>query len=247
MYKQKLNQRGFHVFGLLMVLVVVGFIGFVGFRIFNLQRDSTAEGQAQPAASQGAPQPAMVPPPGWKLFADKKAGVQFVYPDVYGIFQEPTKVCCGLTKADFPDFADVQVSNQPSTQYVPGVDGYFVFGSYKNTDALIPSSTFGPKVRLDGDAWTVAASGRTGADTYSLGDTYTEFIRTNARGLNVYTAVWSNEGMVTYKLHFVANGRLHTLQLPPFDSEQYTSTYNINDQGPYDTMFGQIRDSISLY
>jgi hypothetical protein len=241
MLKQKLNSHGFHAIGALMAVCIAVVIAFVGLRIFKLQSHSTAEGQsAVPAASLSAPA-------GWKLYVDKSVGVQFVYPDVYGSFQEPTDVCCGLTKADFPEYESVLVTNRASKSYLPGVAGYFSLGSYRSGDAEIRSRNFGPRIRLAGDEWKVTVPGDSNPENYKSGDTYPEVSRTNARGLNVFTATVITEGVTNYRLYFVTKDKLRELRLPPFDSERDSSTYNINDQAPYDTMYQQIRDSVSLY
>lgn len=246
MQKYKLNNYGFHVLPLILIVLVVGLVGFVGIRVFHLQTHSVTDGQAvgQVANSKSSLQTA---PVGWKVFADTSMGVQFIYPAVYGSFKEKTDFCCGSTFANYPEYTNMLTSDRLSANYLPGVAGAYSLNTYKKGVMEFQPQKFGPKLKLVGNEWIVTKPSENGIATYEKGATYPEMARINLHGLEVYSAETGYEGIMSYSLYFVTKGRLRVLELPPFDSEQYSTTYNINDRAPYDAMFAQVRDSIRHY
>lgn len=236
MQKLKFSSDGFHVFPAVAVLLVVGMIGLVGFRVFHLQSNSTTEGQGLGGTSRQVA--VQVAPPTWKVFADKDIGVQFVYPQEFGVFTE------GPAGGSYEA---VRTSARVSTSTMPGVSGAFSLKSYKKGVMETTPRRYGPTVELTGDGWVVTKPSELDSRQYKKGDVYTELTRTNLHGLEVYSIETADEGIMSYALYFTTGGRLQVLEFPPFDSEQYSSTYNINDRGPYDAMYRQVLDSVRLY
>jgi hypothetical protein len=236
MKTKKLNQYGSHLISVVLVVCFVSLAVFVGYKIIaghKVAVDTKTEAETPANTTQ-----TIQVPEGWKLFTDKDIGIQFVYPAGAGAFVKPAQ-----SEAVFE-------SSQTSGRYsaiTPGVDGSFTIGSYKSATAEVSSRRYGPMVKLDGGQWIVTEPNQYDPTTYHKGDVYPEMTHVNTKGIDVYTATSGDEGVVRYNLFFASHGKLRELELPPFDSGVYSSSYNINDQGPYDSMYTQIRDSISLY
>lgn len=235
----KPNQRGSHLIGVALVVCFLAAAVFVGVKVIGGHKvavDSKTEAQ-KPQTTQLA-QPTIPVPGGYKGFADKDIGIQFVYPAGAGAFVKPAQ-------AD-PAFESSLVSGRFSG-IVPGVDGSFTLGTYKSADAEVVSRRFGPKVKLVDGQWIVVSTNDYDTKAYQKGDVYPEMTHSNTTGVDVYTATSGDNGVVQYNLYFVSNGKLRELELPPFDSGLESSTYNVNDQGPYDTMYQQVLGSITLF
>lgn len=235
MQKYKCRSDGFHVFAVLAVLLVVGLVGMVGMRVFHLQKDSKTKGQSISKTARSALQTV---PPNWRVYGDKSAAVQFIYPKELGVF---------ATEKTIGDYAAAQTSGRLTTSTIPGVTGAFSLKTYKKGIREVKPGRSSPTIELIGNEWVVSRSSELDAKQYKTGDIYAEMNRSNFRGLEVYSTEAGDEGVVSYNLYFVTGDRLRVLELPPFDSEQYTSTYNINDRGAYDAMYQQVRGSIRLY
>lgn len=239
MKKHTISDKGFHAIGVIMVLCVVGVIGLAGLRIFNLRNNSLASGQ--PNASTAPVPLSQQVPAGSGLFADSQVGVQFIYPEVFGAFTDESRIL-----DTFPNYESMRVSKVLQDSGILGVSGGFMLITYKEDRMEVDSRKYGPRVRLTDNGWVVTKPATPNPENYKEGDAYGEMIRSNKRGLVVYSSASHDAGTVSYSLFFVAKGRLHELKLPFFDSGSYTSN-SIKDQGPYDTMFQQVRDSIGLY
>jgi hypothetical protein len=230
----KLNQRGSHIIAVLLGVCVLGVIILAGVKVVGGHKvtiDSKTDAQSG--------KPTIAVPEGWQLFAHGSAGVQFIYPAAAGVFTGPTH--------DIPGFSESRVSGKMSAGYLPGVSGSFVLGAYGSVSPEITTRRFGPKVKLQGGDWVVVAPSQYDSKIYKKGDIYPEMTHTNVHGIDLYTAMSGDEGVVQYNIYFVTLGRMRVLQLPPFNSDVNSSSYNVNDQAPYDSMFAQVRDSISLY
>lgn len=235
--KLKINQAGSHVIAAVLAVCVLGVMVLAGIRVLGSRTVGVNNKiEAEHAAAAQSPDV----PAGWKLFADKSIGVQFIYPGVYGSFTKPTDKIPG-------DYESALATSTLSADYLPGVAGRFILGTYKNASAEVTTRRYGPKVKLSGSGWIVAQPNDYDSTKYQKGDPYPEMTQTNTHGIDVYTAKNGDEGIILYNIYFVSQGKLHDLQLPPFNSDLGTSTYNVNDQSPYDTMFAQVRDSIRLY
>jgi hypothetical protein len=238
MEAQKTYDNGFHAVGVVLVLFAFLLVVFVGLRVAGGHKVAVkSEAAAAPAP---AVSPALTVPSGWKLFADKSIGVQFMYPDVYGAFAKPAR-------SPSTDYESALVSGRLTSDYLPGVSGEFTLGTYKKGSLEVVSRRYGPKIKLSGNEWTVVEPNQYDPKKYKKGDIYPEMTHLNSRGIDVYTSRTGDEGIMAYNLYFVVQGKLRQLQFPPFDSGEYSSTYNVNDQGPYDSMYTQVRDSVSLY
>lgn len=231
----KVNQAGSHVVAVGLTLCVLGLVIFTGLRVFGGRNHAVGVNTKTEAAGATTPVPS-----GWKSFADKSIGVQFIYPEVYGTFIKPTEK---VSK----DYESVLVSTRLTADYLPGVAGQFTLGTYKNASPEVTTRRYGPKVKLSGGEWTVTEPNPYDTTRYQKGNSFPEITRSNTHGIDVYSAKSGEEGIIVYNLYFVSQGKLHVLQVPPFNSDLGTSTYNINDQSAYDTMLEQIRSSVALY
>lgn len=230
---KKIRQTGYSHIALVFVVVFVGLLVFAGIRVVGSQRLAVNNKTEAESA-------AVAVPPGWKLFADTSIGVRFFYPEVYGSFTRPTDK---VSK----DFESALVSGRLTTDYVPGVAGQFMLGTYKNASPELTTRRYGPKVKLSGGTWVVTEPNQYDDKQYQKGDVFPEMTHANVRGIDVYTAKSGDEGISVYRIYFVSQGKMHMLQLPPFNSDLGTSTYNVNDQAAYDTLYVGVRDSITLY
>jgi hypothetical protein len=209
---------------------------FAGVRIFAGDKVAVNTKTEAETAASGAK---VTVPGGWKLFADKTVGVQFVYPASAGIFTSPAE--------KNPEFESSLESGKIAADFVPGVSGTFTVGTYKSSDAVIATRTYGPNIKFEKGQWVVTEPNQYDTAKYKKGDVFSELTRSNTHGVDVYTATRETEGVVRYSLYFVIHNKLHVIQLPAFNSDLESSSYNVNDQGPYNSMYTQIRDSISLY
>lgn len=239
MKKQKRKQQRIPHLKLVLVVCFLAVTVFVGVKVFGGHKvavDTKTEAESTQPAQQG--QPTIPIPGGYKGFADKDIGIQFVYPAGAGAFVKPDK--------GDGTFESSLVSGRYSG-IVPGVDGTFTLGTYKSASPEVVSRRYGPTVKLVDGQWIVTATNDYDTKGYKKGDIYPEMTQSNTTGIDVYTATSGDEGITQYNLYFVSKGKLHQLELPSFDSGLYSSTYNVNDQAPYDTMYQTVRDSITLY
>lgn len=239
MKTQKLNQHGSHLIGVVLVVCFLVLAVFVGVKVFSghkVAADTKTEAEGTQPAQPG--QPTIPVPAGFKGFADKGIGIQFVYPAGAGAFVKPAK--------GDATFESSLVTGRFSG-IVPGVDGAFTLGTYKSANAEVVSRRYGPKVKLVDGQWIVTETNDYDTKVYKKGDVYPEMTQSNTTGIDVYTALSGDEGVSQYNLYFVSNGKLRELELPSFDSGLYSSTYNVNDQAPYDTMYQAVLSSITLY
>lgn len=111
----------------------------------------------------------------------------------------------------------------------------------------VDSIKYAPKIQLADDQWIVTEPSANNPHGYKPGDVYPEMSSVNTHGLDVYTAKSADQATVNYTLFFVTGGQLRELQLPTFKNGINSATNAIIDETPYDSMYQQIRDSISLY
>lgn len=92
--KMKINQKGFIVVDILIVIVVIGLIGTVGWLVYDRQKSKTSEPlntQTSTQQKDEATQKAVTIPSDWQWFTSKDGSTKFAYPKSWGNLVEKTE------------------------------------------------------------------------------------------------------------------------------------------------------------
>lgn len=122
----KVNQKGFSVVEILIVVVIVGLLGIVGWLVYDRQKSKTDDKSATQISQQAQQETKIVDLyEGWKEYENASLALKFKYPADWKIVDESDNAIGALIRVQSPDylrdesigFSGTQISVSPNTSH----------------------------------------------------------------------------------------------------------------------------------